>query len=97
MENTDATPDADPASDHRKRVYDIAEGLIRRGYSDADVRGVLGLNFKRMLEETWSPRALRGNASSAHVEPNANPARSPSLYTAADAGPSLGSFTRNEI
>ena len=41
--------------------------------------------------------ALRGNASSAHVEPDANSARSPSLYTAADAGPSLGSFTRNEI
>jgi len=40
--------------DHPKRVYDIAEGLIRRGYSDADIRGVLGLNFKRMLEETWS-------------------------------------------
>jgi len=39
--------------DHPKRVYDIAEGLIRRGYSDADIRGVLGLNFKRMLEETW--------------------------------------------
>src|SRR6266853_1162368 len=40
--------------DHPKRVYDITEGLIRRGYSDADIRGVLGLNFTRMLEETWS-------------------------------------------
>jgi membrane dipeptidase len=73
--------------DHPKRVYDIAEGLIRRGYSDADIRGVLGLNFKRMLEETWSRTALRGNPPSTHVEPNANPARSPSLYTAADASP----------
>jgi len=71
--------------DHSKRVYDIAEGLIRRGYSDADIYGVLGLNFKRMLEETWSRRASRGNPPSAHVEPNANPTRSPSLYTAADA------------
>jgi membrane dipeptidase len=42
--------------DHPKRVYDIAEGLIRRGYSDADIRGVLGLNFKRMLEDTWSQK-----------------------------------------
>jgi len=40
--------------DHPRRVYDIAEGLIRRGYSDADIRGILGLNFKRMLEQTWS-------------------------------------------
>jgi len=73
--------------DHPKRVYDIAEGLIRRGYSDADIRGVLGLNFKRMLEETWSRTALRGNPPSTHVEPNANPTRSSSLYTAADASP----------
>jgi len=40
--------------DHPRRVYDIAEGLIRRGYSDADIRGILGFNFKRMLEQTWS-------------------------------------------
>ena len=59
--------------DHPKRVYDIAEGLIRRRYSDADIRGVLGLNFRRMLEETWSGRASRENPPSAHVEPNANP------------------------
>ena len=43
--------------DHPRRVYDIAEGLIRRGYSDADIRGILGLNFKRMLEQTWSQSA----------------------------------------
>jgi membrane dipeptidase len=40
--------------DHPKRVFDITEGLIRRGYSDADIRAVLGLNFKRLLSETWA-------------------------------------------
>lgn len=40
--------------DHPKRVYDLTEGLIRRKYSDADIRGVLGGNFKRVLSEIWT-------------------------------------------
>jgi membrane dipeptidase len=40
--------------DHPKRVYDLAEGLIRRKYSDADIRGILGGNFKRVLTEIWT-------------------------------------------
>jgi membrane dipeptidase len=40
--------------DHPKRVYDLAEGLIRRKYSDADIRGILGGNFKRVLSEIWT-------------------------------------------
>ena len=40
--------------DHPKRVYDLTEGLIRRKYSDADIRGVLGGNFKRVLGEIWN-------------------------------------------
>jgi membrane dipeptidase len=40
--------------DHPKRVYDLAEGLIRRKYSDADIRGILGGNFRRVLSEIWT-------------------------------------------
>jgi membrane dipeptidase len=40
--------------DHPKRVFDLTEGLIRRKYSDADIRGVLGGNFKRVLGEIWN-------------------------------------------
>lgn len=40
--------------DHPKRMYDLAEALIRRGYSDADIEGILGGNFKRVLAEIWS-------------------------------------------
>jgi len=40
--------------DHPKRVFDLTEGLIRRGYSDADIRLVLGDNFRRVLKEIWA-------------------------------------------
>ncbi len=39
--------------DHPKRMFDLTEGLIRRGYSDADIRGVLGGNFRRVLGRIW--------------------------------------------
>jgi membrane dipeptidase len=39
--------------DHPKRVFDLTEGLIRRGYSDTEIRGVLGDNFRRVLKQIW--------------------------------------------
>ena len=39
--------------DHPKRMFDLTEGLIRRGYSDDDIRGILGGNFRRVLTEIW--------------------------------------------
>ncbi len=38
---------------HPKRMFDVTEGLIRRGYSDDHIRGVLGGNFQRVLGEIW--------------------------------------------
>jgi len=40
--------------DHPRRTYDLADGLIRRGYSDAQIEGILGGNFKRVLKQIWS-------------------------------------------
>ena len=40
--------------DHPKRVFDLTEGLIRRGYSDADIRAVLGGNAIRVLSAIWT-------------------------------------------
>ena len=40
--------------DHPKRMFDLTEGLIRRKYSDAEIRGVLGGNFARVLGEIWA-------------------------------------------
>lgn len=39
--------------DANRRVFDIAEGLLDRGYSDRDVAGVLGDNFRRALGAIW--------------------------------------------
>ena len=39
---------------HPKRMFDLTEGLIRRKYSDKDIEGILGENFKRVLPQTWS-------------------------------------------
>lgn len=36
-----------------KRPFDIAEGLIRRNYSDANIEAILGANFRRVLKEIW--------------------------------------------
>ncbi len=47
-----AKSDADDTS-HPQRIYDITEGLIRRGYSDANITAILGGNFHRLLAGTW--------------------------------------------
>ncbi len=43
--------------DHPKRIFDLADGLIRRRYSDADIRLILGGNWVRVLSETWGAQA----------------------------------------
>lgn len=40
--------------DHPKRMFDLTEGLIRRGYTDADVKLILGGNAIRALTEIWA-------------------------------------------
>lgn len=37
-----------------KRPFDLAEGLIRRKYSDANIEAILGGNFRRVLKEIWT-------------------------------------------
>ncbi|SNT74483.1 membrane dipeptidase [Amphiplicatus metriothermophilus] len=39
--------------DHPQKVFDLTEGLVRRGYSDSDIELILGGNFKRALGEIW--------------------------------------------
>lgn len=39
--------------DHPKRMFDLTEGLIRRKYTDAQIEGILGGNFKRVLAQIW--------------------------------------------
>ncbi len=39
---------------HPKRMFDLTEGLIRRKYSDSEIEGILGGNFKRVLSDVWT-------------------------------------------
>jgi membrane dipeptidase len=39
---------------HPKRMFDLTEGLIRRKYSNQDIEGILGGNFKRVLSQIWT-------------------------------------------
>jgi membrane dipeptidase len=41
---------------HPKKIYDLTDALIRRGYSDNNIQAVLGGNFRRLLGESWTPR-----------------------------------------
>ncbi|MFP5354102.1 MAG: dipeptidase [Gemmatimonadota bacterium] len=39
--------------DHPKRSFDLTEGLIRRGYSDAEITAILGGNAMRVFRTLW--------------------------------------------
>ena len=39
---------------HPRRMFDLTEGLIRRKYSDANIEGILGGNFRRVLTQIWT-------------------------------------------
>jgi membrane dipeptidase len=48
-------PQSDIAGlNHANRVFELTEGLIRRGYTDAQIALILGGNFARVLNEIWS-------------------------------------------
>ena len=39
---------------HPKRMFDLTEGLLRRKFTDKDIEGILGGNFKRVLSKIWT-------------------------------------------
>jgi membrane dipeptidase len=42
-----------PGLNHPDRVYALADGLVRRGYTDDHIRLLLGANFERALNRIW--------------------------------------------
>jgi membrane dipeptidase len=42
---------------HYKRMFDLTDGLIRRGYSDNDIGLILGGNFRRVLSQIWTAKS----------------------------------------
>jgi membrane dipeptidase len=52
--------------DHPKKIFDLTEALIRRGYGDSNIEAVLGGNFRRLLGTVWVPatgKTAEGNAA----------------------------------
>ncbi len=43
--------------DHPRRMFDLTEGLISRGYGDGDIRMILGGNAARVLGGIWGSKA----------------------------------------
>ncbi|MFN3369979.1 MAG: dipeptidase [Sphingomonadaceae bacterium] len=39
--------------DHPMKMYDLVEEMLRRRWSEASIRAVLGGNFQRLLSEVW--------------------------------------------
>ena len=39
--------------DHPKRMFDLTEALIKRGYNDKEIAAILGGNAVRVLSEVW--------------------------------------------
>jgi membrane dipeptidase len=39
--------------DHPKRMFDLTDGLIRRGYRDSDIALILGGNAIRVFKAIW--------------------------------------------
>lgn len=51
----DAHPAYDiPGLNQSDRIYQLTEGLLRRGYTDAHISLMLGGNFQRALEQIWA-------------------------------------------
>jgi membrane dipeptidase len=72
-----------------RRVYDIAAGLLRRGFSEADVELVLGGNFRRALGQVWAgplPGALPVGVPAGVPQPAPGPSPAPIGATPAAAG-----------
>lgn len=40
---------------HPRRIFDFTEALVRRGYTNDQIKLILGENFKSVLTETWQP------------------------------------------
>lgn len=40
--------------DHPKRIYDLTEALIRRKYTNEQIRLILGENWRRVFGEIWT-------------------------------------------
>lgn len=48
---------------HSRRVFDLAEGLIKRGYTNQHIEMILGGNFQRALNDIWGTKPAAAPAA----------------------------------
>ena len=53
--------------DHPKKIFDLTEALIRRGYGDSNIEAVLGGNFRRLLGTVWVPAPANDHREEKHM------------------------------
>jgi membrane dipeptidase len=58
--------------DPARRTFDVVDGLLRRGWREADVEGVLGGNFRRALAAIWNVPAAAPDSRPVPAEPVAS-------------------------
>jgi membrane dipeptidase len=44
--------------DYGRKIFDLTEGLVRRGYTREQIQLILGGNFRRVLDDIWQPTAI---------------------------------------
>ena len=49
---------------HPRKIYDLTDSLMRRGYGDSQIQAVLGGNFRRLLGTTWIETQKKTGGSS---------------------------------
>jgi membrane dipeptidase len=54
--------------DHPKKLFDLTEALLKRGFGDGDIKAILGGNFRRLLTQVWdvAPPAAPAAPEPAH-------------------------------
>ena len=51
----DAHPAYDiPGLNNANRIYELTDGLLRRGYTSTHLSLILGGNFQRALQQIWT-------------------------------------------
>jgi membrane dipeptidase len=49
---------------HPRKIFDLTDSLMRRGYGDSQIQAVLGGNFRRLLGTTWVETQKKTGGSS---------------------------------
>lgn len=62
--------------DYSQKIFDLADGLLRRKYSHDNIELILGGNFERALAAIWTPESAPASAPSS--APSSAPALPPS-------------------